>query len=199
MGFLLLNAEWDQCFIFCSKSQEEENIECGSLPLREASLWCWAVSFLFIPLSQKWFTLLLMRDSQSPKHLESICCMKCILSLVKRINAKQILSPKLTATPSSPCQWILASLLHPQSYFYILSEHVPCLLRCKDRERFSQLQIIPPIERALLQYRPVSLAIWKYHISPTTKIKNSDRKLFSSKMDFFHIRRRRKKKKKVVL
>lgn len=84
-------------------------------------------------------------------------------------------------------------LLHPQSYLCTSSEHVPCLLKCKDREIFSQFhcQIIPPVENAWLQYRPVSLALWKYHSSPTTKIKNSDSKLFSSKIDLFHMRKKK--------
>lgn len=68
---------------------------------------------------QKWFILDLTRDSQSlPNTLsQDICCVKCILSLTKRINTVELSSLSLRATPSTSSQLILAFSLHPQWYF----------------------------------------------------------------------------------
>lgn len=123
----------------------------------------------FFSLTEMIHTCLDEGFSESPKHPESACCMKCILSLMKRTNAKQTSSPKLTATPSSPCQCILAFSLHSQWYLYTSSEHVPCLLRYKDRKFFPVSLSNNTTCRDRDCLITVSLAIRKYHISPTKK------------------------------
>lgn len=95
MRFLLLKAEWGQYFNFCSESHGAGGWMC--LPLRQTPLSCppsWAVPFLFI-------NLLFLSPPQNDSHLswqgihkipntlsQDICCVKCVLSLMNRINTK---------------------------------------------------------------------------------------------------------------
>lgn len=144
MGFLLLNAEWDQSFNFCSKSHRGEGWMWLSASQRNISL-VLRCPFPFYSSLTKMIHSCLYEGFTSSQCLESIWCIKCVLPLVKRINAKQMLSPKLTATPSSPHQCILAFLLHPQSYLYTSSKYIPSLLRCKDRESFFQFHWQIPV------------------------------------------------------
>lgn len=121
MGFLLLKSEWDQWFNFCSESHgaggwmwrspSQINI---SVLLSTVCLVSFICSF---PPPRNYSYLIWQGIHSLPNTLsQDICCVKWILSLMKRINTVELSSLSLRATSSTSSQLILAFSLHPQWY-----------------------------------------------------------------------------------
>lgn len=174
MRFLLLNAKWDHSFNFCSKSHRGEYWMWLSASQRNISLLL-SCPFPFYSFLTKMIHTCLYEGFTSSQCLESICCIKCILPLVKRINAKQMLSPKLTATPFQSLSVHFGLLTSSTIIFVYFIQTCSLPFKMQGQRKLSPVSLantsIPPVESAWFQHRPVSLVTWKYHINTTKKEK----------------------------